>query len=195
METTASPPVGSPTRSGAAGMRGMVKHSILNNPKETGILIAVLVIAIIALAFFFYKCHKDASAIKSGFDSYRPQGGSMYSNHDNGSNSPKWAGGEQTGPISSPDGQYTPGAGFSYGNPASTVDMAVNTASIQAVQMRLGSDPYSATDVIDGNVALGSVCSGSAASARAVSEQAAQHALNGGAFYDQLVARGQIKAM
>ena len=61
-----APPVANPNYAGVGNARKVVKHTILSNPKETAILIAILVIVIIVLSAYLLKCQSAAKAAKEG---------------------------------------------------------------------------------------------------------------------------------
>lgn len=81
------PPV-IPSHVGVAGARKTVKHTIMAKPKETAIVIALLVIVILVLAGYLISCRSAAKK-----DGWVARGGHSVgtSNFRTGGNAPLWA--------------------------------------------------------------------------------------------------------
>ena len=60
----AAPNTADPSRAGLAGARGVMKHTILSNPRGVAVLFAVLVIVIVVLAYMLWKEKKANKACK-----------------------------------------------------------------------------------------------------------------------------------
>lgn len=178
-----APDAAIPDLSGASGARKVVKHTILSNPKMTAYLLGALVVAIVVLAYFLWRCKKSG---KDKFAS-RSAGVHQVSNFQTGGNQAQWSHGEQSGPISIPDAGLASST-VSEGSfqidhasvPKSAEDllyaglMGGDPSSVAGMTSILGSgDSVSALDQ-----KIGSMCS--SASSQAQSELAGHAALNGG---------------
>lgn len=164
-----SPQAADPSRAGLAGAKGMVKHTILANPKETGLLLGVLVLVIIVLVFMLYKAKKAAKDEKDSF--VRSQGVHAVTNFHTGGNQAQWGHTQLSGAISAPEGGYTAWAR----EPAGTQSIHLGP---DADNRSLLASAGLSMDTTSGLAPLGSSCS--PASQRAAEDLAAHHMLNGG---------------
>jgi hypothetical protein len=163
--------------SGPAGARKVLRHTILSNPKATAWLMAALVLAVAVLAVLYMRARKSA---KDSFQA-RSAGIHQVSNSMTGGNQAMWSHGEQTGPLSVPDGNFTSKTVQDSGrDPSSAADLVgsglfgSDTGTVANMTAIL--DSGASTSAMDQKI--GSLCS--SASSRAQAELAGHAAANGG---------------
>lgn len=175
MDAAMMPQAADQSRAGLTGARGVVKHTILSNPREVAIMLAVLVVVVIVLVYMLYKCWYPSKEGHAG--PYRSQGVSMISNHQTGSNSPKaFSGGLGDSGLSASSGLIKWPAGALPGMAGSTgTDKYESTYGvIPAEASPLMDDDPNSLDMSQ----LGSACAGR--DAAAVKEFHVFKHLNGG---------------